>query len=232
MVVRHWIIMLIAPLFSAGLLLGMWRETARHITPGDVEPFHARAKAAIDSYPVRVGEWVGTDAPQPTEAIKLLRPNCILSRKYQSTSERNHYPVLNLLFVQCKDSRDMQGHYPPNCYPANGYEKLSQQPRDWQVGDLSIGGMEYEFELRNAQQSYRMVVYNFLIVPGRGIARDMGAVNAAAEDYQERYYGAAQFQMVISAEVPRAERDRIFAQLIGARPDIIRTLSSGGIHER
>jgi hypothetical protein len=96
---------------------------------------------------------------------------------------------------------------------------------------LTIHGKEYEFSDRVGDQTYQRVVYNFLIIPGRGIVRDMDAVSSAAEDYQERYYGAAQFQMVISAAVPRAERDRVFAQMVGARPDIIKTLMSGGIRE-
>ena len=217
---------------SAGLLLGMWRETSRHIKPADVEPFHARAKEAIDSYPLRVGEWVGMEVPQPVEAVRLLRPNYILSRSYRSTSEKNHYPELFFLIVQCKDSRDMLGHYPPICYPANGDRLVGQRLRDWPIDDLTIEGMEYEFERRRGQQTYRVVVYNFLIVPNRGIARDNEAVKVAVEDYQQRYYGAAQYQMVISADLPQAERDRIFTQMVSARLDIVRTLSSGGIHER
>ena len=59
----------------------------------------------------------------------------------------------------------------------------------------------------------------------------MDAVSSAAEDYQERYYGAAQVQMVFSATMSQEQRDQIFTEMVGARPDIIRTLMSGGIRE-
>lgn len=231
-IVKHWTTMLLSPVVSVALLGGIFWETSRHIKPDDVEPFHARARETIASYPIRVGDWVGVDAPQPDAAVKLLRPNQILSRSYRSTSEADHFASVNLLLVQCKDSRDMLGHYPPVCYPAHGYTEKRREPFDWQVGTLQIGGMEYEFEQRSAQQTYRMVIYNFLIVPGRGVVRDNDAVMRAAEDYQERYYGAAQFQMVMPAELDPRQRKAIFVQMIGARPDIIQTLSSGGIHER
>jgi hypothetical protein len=223
--------MLISPLLSVALLAGVMTQASRHVKPQDVEPFHQRAKQAIMSYPYIVGTWAGQDEVVPDAAVKLLRPNAILSRSYRNSSLRGGAANLQLLIDQCKDSRDMLGHYPPVCYPANGSILISKTPRDWKVGDLTIPGMEYEFSDRVGDQTYQRIVYNFLIIPGRGIARSMDAVSSAAEDYQERYYGAAQFQMVISAAVPRAERDRVFAMMVGVRPDIIKTLMSGGIRE-
>lgn len=230
-IVKHLAVMLLSPLLSVALLAGVMTQSSRHVKPGDVEPFHQRAKAAIESYPYIVGTWAGQDEVVPEAAVKLLRPNAILSRSYRDSSVRGNGGNVQLLIDQCKDSRDMLGHYPPVCYPANGSIMIAETPRDWHVGDLTIHGMEYEFSDRMKDQTYQRVVYNFLIIPGRGIARDMSAVSSAAEDYQERYYGAAQFQMVMSATVPRAERDRIFAMMVGARPDIIKTLMSGGIRE-
>jgi hypothetical protein len=74
-----------------------------------------------------------------------------------------------------------------------------------------------------------MSVYNFMIVPGVGIVRDMRGVEHAAEDYQERYFGAAQFQITMNADIPQYDRDRIFAQLVGGNTKMIETLKSGGI---
>ncbi len=61
--------------------------------------------------------------------------------------------------------------------------------------------------------------------------RDMKGVEKAAEDYQQRYYGAPQFQVVFhglaSADQSRDERDAIFAALIGPNLNVIETLTSG-----
>jgi hypothetical protein len=225
----------IAPILSMGLLIGMVGQASRHIKPGDVEPFHQRAKEELASYPYYVGTWVGQDEPVTQAAVQLLRPNYILSRRYTNTSGQGLAPhgTFQLLVVQCRDSRDMVGHYPPICYPAHGQTLVSETPRDWIVGDLKVTGTEYHFAYRSAEQGIiKRVVYNFLIIPGHGIARNMKAVMAAAEDYQERYYGAAQFQLVFSGALSQEARDSILEQGVGARPDIVKALMSGGIHEK
>src|SRR4030095_2767441 len=108
-------------------------------------------------------------------------------------------------------------------------------PRDWKIdskfGQMTVPGMEYQFSLTKDGQTMITTVYNFMIVPGRGIVRDIQGVEEAAEDYQQRYYGAAQFQVVFqsegSAERSREERDEIFATLMGPNIQLIETLTSG-----
>ncbi len=233
MKIRHLGAISIAPLLSMGLLVGMIGQTSGHVKPEDVEPFHKRAHDEIASYPYYVGTWVGQDEEVTQAAVQLLRPNYILSRRYTNTSGHGPAPYgsFQILIVQCRDSRDMLGHYPPVCYPAHGQTLVSETPRDWHIGDLTIKGTEYHFSYRSAEQGLlKRVVYNFLIIPGRGIARNMDAVMAAAEDYQERYYGAAQFQLVFSGTLSQEDRDSIMEKVVGERPDIIKALMSGGIH--
>src|SRR5688572_8404758 len=105
-----------APLLSVGLLAGIFVERRTHLKPQDVEPYHARAKAAVDQVPYFIGTWTGADVEIPVAAQKLLRPNAILNRRFVDSSPgdpRSSYPVASLLIVQCRDSRDMVGHYPP-----------------------------------------------------------------------------------------------------------------------
>ena len=125
----------------------------------------------------------------------------------------------------------MSGHYPPNCYRNSGEELTYQAPRDWQVNGMTISGTEYHFQQTTATESTRTAVYNFLIVPGPGggICRDMKAVDRAAEDYQRRFFGAAQFQLVMDADLSQSERDEIFKTLMGPCVPVIKTLMSGGI---
>jgi len=106
-------------------------------------------------------------------------------------------------------------------------------PRDWNVGGKTICGYEYQFTEVWQGQTSRTTVYNFLIVPGRGIVRDMKGIEEAAEDYQQRYYGAAQFWVVFqglaSADRSREERDAIFSALLGPNIHMIETLTSGAL---
>lgn len=228
---RNLVFIVAAPAFSAVLLAGMIAEKRTYITREDAAPYHARAKEAILSVPKVTGYWTGKDNDDiPAAAIKLLRPNVILSRTYVDNHPeryRNHYREVNLLIVQCFDSRDMLGHYPPVCYPAHGDTEIAEarKPRDWRVGDLTITGMEYHFERKSPfGQTYRQAVYNFLIVPNQGIFRDMDGVSAAAENYQQRYFGAAQFQFVMDADLPQHLRDEALVEILGADPSIIKTV--------
>jgi hypothetical protein len=236
--IRQFAFVLAPPLLSAGLLAGIVAQQSTRLKPKDVEPYHARARELVDAVPYVIGYWTGKDDDIPVAAQKLLRPNAILSRTYSDNDPsgvRTRHREASLLIVQCRDSRDMVGHFPPICYRAHGMtldEKYSG-PRDWQVKDLTIPGYEYQFTQLFQGQTFRTTVYNFLIVPGRGIVRDMKGVEQAAEDYQERYYGAAQFQVVFhglaSAGRSREERDEIFKTLIGPNTALIRALTSGGL---
>jgi hypothetical protein len=245
---------LAAPVLSIGLLGGIFIEQRTHLKPKDVEPYHTRAKAAVDQVPYFIGSWTGQDDDIPVAAQKLLRPNAILSRTYVDSSNgtpvatggatsepRSPYRTASLLIVQCRDSRDMVGHYPPICYRAHGLtiDEKSCGPRDWVVNGKPIPGYEYQFTEVFQGRSSRTTVYNFLIVPGKGIVRDMKGVEQAAEDYEQRYYGAAQFQVVFQQPLrqqsssqgdrARAERDEVFATLMGPNIALIETLTSGAL---
>ncbi|MCS7033203.1 MAG: hypothetical protein NZ561_04305, partial [Phycisphaerae bacterium] len=113
-----------------------------------------------------------------------------------------------------------------------GNEMVLAERRTWTVADTLIPLTEYHFRQTKAGQTYWTIVYNFMIVPGRGIVADMEGVKAAAEDYQQRYYGAAQFQLVFHAApprdpLPRAQRDEIVSLFLHELLPTIKTLNSG-----
>jgi hypothetical protein len=224
---KHTIKILLAPLICLIILAAMHTEVRARIQPADAEPYHQRAKAAISSLPYQLNGWIGRDDDIPPAAIKLLHPNYMVSRTY--IDPLNISRSAGLLIVQCKDSRDMLGHYPPVCYPAHGMTKISEQQRDWSVGDnTTIPGTEYVFSFNDGISKSHMAVYNFMIVPNVGIVRDMTGVEHAAKNYQQRFFGAAQFQVTMNADMPQFDRDRIFAALVGANLKMIDTLKSGG----
>lgn len=219
-----------SPLLCLGVLGGIVAEDSTHLRPSDVEPYHARARAAIRGWPevISDGDWTTSlDESLPPSAEQLLHPNCEIDRRYSSgTLTINGRPVqTSLLIVQCKDSRDMAGHYPPNCYPAAGATEIDRKPFRIAVHGLVINGIEYEF-LRKSVPAFRQSVYDFFIVPGRGFVADMTGVRKAAGDYQRRYYGAAQFQVVMDADYPQELRENIFRTIIGADIGALSALNS------
>lgn len=221
--VRHLLGVLFAPLLSLALLGGIAIQRSTYLQPADVEPYHQRARAAIEQFPYNIGTWAGRDVDVPPEATQLLRPNApIISRVYTDWSHASRQ--VSLLLVQCRDSRDMTGHYPPNCYPGEGEELLSATPQDYKAGDMTIPGTLYKFQRKVHDQVIQRYVFDFMIVPGLPIIRTMDGIYRAAEDYQNRYYGAAQIQLVMPAGLSDEQRRKVFSDLIGPNTWIIRTL--------
>ena len=219
-----------APVAVAALLAGMAVETrATRVVPGEAAAYHEAARQAVAAIPTRIGTFAAREETPPREAIALLKPNAIRFLKYADSDSSNlHWQNrwASLLVDQCKDARDMNGHWPPNCYRSSGQELVRSDPRDWVVGDLTITGTEYAFRQVTATSSTRTAVYNFLIVPGKPILRDMPGLRAAAEDYRQRFFGAAQFQVVMDGDLSRADRDAIFTTLMAKCVPAIRTLKN------
>jgi hypothetical protein len=214
-----------------GLLGGIVAEDRTHLKPEDVEPYHAKARSVIEAWPKTIseGDWSTTTEDRlPESAEQLLHPNCVISRGYVSGAlHPNGLPAqASLLIVQCKDSRDMAGHYPPICYPAAGQPQMGNaRPFSVQFPGMLVSGTEYVF-LKNSLPVTRQCVYDFFIVPGSGSQSDMKQLNRAAGDYQKRYYGAAQFQVVMDADYPQDVRETIIKEIIGANAGALSVLNS------
>ena len=246
-VFARWLIM---PGIAVLLLLGIRLQESQYEAADAFEDFHARCRAAIAAIPTQVGHWMGREVPLPQPALDLLDPNALRNIRFTDFSPEGLAGPdrrVSVMVVQCKLARDMQGHYPPRCYPAQGAQLLSAEPRNWvlrdEVGSLPVEAMEYQFLEPDrggrdlpagllATEGYslgrRRVVVSFLIVPGEGIVRDMKGVNDAAEDYQQRHRGAAQVQVVFDpswALPDRAERDAITLELLNALLPTLRVLA-------
>jgi hypothetical protein len=235
----HLRTLIAGPVLCMLVLMAMAFENRTYRVESDFEPFHARAAEAITNLPPVLGAWMGQDRVLPEEERKLLSPNayrCIELSDTRASALSDPSRKVLLLIAQCKRARKMDGHYPPKCYPSRGYEMVAERPRDWNVGSSTVRGMEYQFERREGVRVIRTTVYNFMVLPGQGICRDMKAITASAEDYQQRYYGAAQFQVVYASALAEpnatAARDAVFAEIIAPCRGLIETLSDGAIeHE-
>jgi hypothetical protein len=235
---------LMPPALCLLLLAGLVAQARTRVQPGDAEPFHQRAAAAIAGIPASLdsGQWVSQEEPEPPSATALLRPNAMLSRRYIKHLPDGQILSVGVLIVQCRDARDMQGHYPPRCYPANGARQLQSIPRTWNIAGTTITGMEYLFTQLTEGRNQDLRVYNFFVIPEipglearavrgpRGICPDIDSVYASGEDYQQRYYGAAQFQFVFPDELTQAARDEILAEILAPNLNVVTTLMNNA-HE-
>jgi Protein of unknown function (DUF3485) len=230
----------LAPVLTLALLmLSAWLRRDEH-RPADFEPFFKETAQMIAAIPTRIGPWMGQDLEPLQADIDVLKPNAQRKIVYQDQSPtgllRNNREVA-LAIVQCRRVNDMQGHYPPNCYPmVLGDKLLAEERRVWSVEGITIQGMEYRFEKTDNGRTRRRTVYNFMVIPGKGIVTDMNELVQSAEDYRKRHYGAAQVQVVFEAfvgsELTREERDDIFRTILSPLAPVVRKLKDGIAIER
>ncbi len=242
--VRQLAFLLTPPLLACTLLAGIVAEQRTHIKPVDVEPYHARARAAIEAVPYVIGYWTGKDDDIPPAAQKLLRPNAILSRTYIDTQPSARGPrVASLLIVQCRDSRDMVGHYPPICYRAQG-ARPRVSPAAWAARKkvLSATGVSatpsfpvwstvFSIDARGNFGVRRSITSS--LFPVRASSATCRVLPMPPRTTSSAIYGAAQFQVVFnslaSEDLSQAEHDEIFATLMAPNLSLIQTLTSGGL---
>ena len=186
--------------------------------PIRAEAYHQRIASLAAASPTHFGSWVSLEAPVPQAAITMLRPNVTISRKYTNVTTGDE---ATLLLVQCRDARDLFGHYPPVCYAAHGFKVVESTPRDWHLDGLTIQGMEYRFSSTRPDEMTSMVIYDFMILPSGETCRDMEGVFASARDPRRRQLGAAQLQILLSSTMPQEQRDALFLSLVqSTRPTI------------
>lgn len=171
------------------------------------EAYHEQVRGAAGVFPIHFDRWLGIDAEVPTAAVTMLKPNVIISRNYQELGRNRHVTVL---LVQCRDSRDILGHYPPVCYKNQGWAMQSAEPRNWTVDEQAIEGMRYVFTLSRNGSNQELTIDNFMILPTGETAGDMDDVDRAARDSRLKHFGAAQVQLVYGPGVTEADRAEIF----------------------
>jgi hypothetical protein len=193
-----------------------------HTDEGAVEAYHAEIADAVSGFPVDFGVWTGYEVDLPPSATKLLRPNAIVARDYRTDTRGGI--VATLMVVQCADIRDMQGHYPPNCYPAHGWARAGFDP-DARLGELPAA--RYGFVQTQGGQERGITVYNLFVMPTGAVTTSMDAVRKAGSDYLLRPYGAAQIQVVIGSEVADEHHGWILEQMRAIAAPVLEKLLSG-----
>lgn len=190
--------------------------------PVAIEAYHESVSAVVEAFPVNYGVWSGHEVELPPSAIKLLRPNAIVAREYRTESRGG--VSATLMIVQCEDIRDMQGHYPPNCYPAHGWD-AGETSTGSRIGELAAS--RYEFSRVVGNRTAAMTVYNLFVMPTGEVTGSMDAVRKAGADYGLRPYGAAQLQILIGEDVDESMHQWVLDEMRAIAEPVLSVLLAG-----
>jgi exosortase len=186
------------------LILGSAYGIGQSLPDGsEAQAYHAKVREVADELPREIGKWKAADIELPEAAVALLRPNVLISRRYTNEQSGQSFAFM---IVQCADARDMEGHYPPNCYPTSGWTTLGQRPIQVDVGGMKAASMDYRFERVLQAGPETIEVVNLLVVPGNGFVSSMRNIRQLGGTVTDRYYGAAQIQFVFDGYWDDQER--------------------------
>jgi hypothetical protein len=157
------------------------------------------------------------------DVIDALRPNVFIDRRYENAVTAED---VSLLIVQCGDARDLAPHYPPACYPGRGLTLTQSRAEVWTVGNWTANGVEYEFESNAFMGDGALVVDNFILLPNGTITGDIKSVRREI-GLQNRYFGAAEVQIVFGANTPAQRREQILETLVEAYRPLFDAIGAG-----
>lgn len=215
----------IAPIITIGLLTGLAIDTAaRHEMPEGIEAYQARVRDSLKLIPYSMGDWVGKDTEIRQEALKILDANSTLSRVY---SDMRTGRTATMLLVQCADARSLLGHYPPVCYPSQGWSEISSIPFSLATTDGPIPATEYGFRYDLMDASNPLEVLHFTVLPDGQIAPNMTLLDVSARDRRFTFYGGASVQFVLNSGFSEEERGEVYRMLFQAATPWISAVQSG-----
>jgi hypothetical protein len=216
---------LIALVLSVLLVSGAVAERFTLLRPADARAYQERVRKAFDAFPKSVGDWVGQDCEIPAQAMKLLRPNSIMSRSYTNVVTGQHCSVL---LVDCSDARDLVCHYPPVCYMGQGWKLVSSVRQEWKVKGEKIAGTDYEFSRVSFESGTGILTANTMILPDGSFKPDMRAIEEAAKNVQMRTYGAAQIQVIVDGNMGALEREKVIQAMLELHKPLFDAIHSAG----
>ncbi|MEM1329457.1 MAG: exosortase-associated EpsI family protein [Planctomycetota bacterium] len=199
--------------------------------PG-IDLYFARVADEIAAIPYKIGPWVGEDAPVQPSAVELLAPNKMLSRSYLNTETGER---ATLLIVHCGDVRDMVGHDPPVCYPANGWKPVGQREGAIDSVETGVPGVaavpvtRFGFDRLEAGVTIEREVVRFFALPSEELplTSDRGQLGRTSRSSARSGLGAAQLQLLFPRRMPESERraaERLFARALSP---VLATVASG-----
>jgi hypothetical protein len=174
--------------------------------------------------------WIGRDQEMLPQAMDLLKPNASLLRTYHHTQTGIEF---GLMIFQSGDARDMGGHFPPICYPANGWVELedSRVARTWRISDRELPGMEYAFSMEKPTGTSRIVVHCLMLLPDGRAVREMGPIRQFGGNHSRKAFGAAQIQLIYDHSIDPSVREQLTQWVLLLNQPMIELLLSGASDE-
>jgi exosortase len=207
-------------LLAAALILGGF-DAAR---PASAPEYQARVAAAIRALPYRLGRAVGLDRPVRPGALRILRPNAILERQYLDAGSGEGF---GLTIVHCSDARDLEDHYPPRCYPANGWTSGPAQELALEAQGIEVPARVYRFVRQSDRGESRARVLSFFVLPGDTISSDMSAVTAASRSTARAGLGAAHIMVSFDGGADDDAIRRLMGPVLEDLLPVVRTIQGG-----
>ena len=219
-----------APLLAALTLLGMPMLLAQsRPDQSSIQQRHTEVARAVADVPWRIGNYMGEDVAMPSAAVEILRPNATLSRQFRKSGG----PAYTLLVIHCTDARDMQGHYPPKCYPSNGW--VNDPLRSESVCQVDVQGKPLDMRVYHYQRlegvgiHRRMRVFNCFVLPDGRIASDVSAVADAVGRYATSVRGIGQVQVVCPSDVDFEQSRKAVGELLSGVSSLIDVLGGASL---
>lgn len=213
----------IVSVLIAVVLLGAaaaWRLERTRPTYADAH--HAEVRRAVARMPDTVAGYVAYDREVPAAAFDLLKPNATRARALR---DADGHAVGTLVVVHCEDANDLRGHYPPVCYPAQGYREAEPPRRVTLDADgLAVPATEYRFVRGHGADARRLVVLNFMVLPTGAIEPTDAGLSRLASDYRQRFYGAGQVQVLATPTWRESKRDAFYAEVVADLRPVIEAL--------
>ena len=225
---RRWLI----PACSAVLLVAMLATGGINLRrPGGLEGYFDRVRDEVQRVPRRIGSWNGLDVESVTpQARELLKPNVVLQRQYTNLQTQKS---VSLLVVHCGNVRDMEGHYPLNCYPRQGWVTGVIRDRVIRTERITIPARDYPFTLPSSSDDIYgtrpILVTGFFVLPTpeAPVYREKQALEAASRSPTATGLGSAQIQIISSDSFSDEEWDATLRDFGRALTDAIKVIGGG-----
>jgi len=215
--------LMVLPVVASVLLLSVMASSRlNRPSAEDAEPHHAGVREAVRAMPSEIDSWFAEDQAIPAAAVELLKPNALRSRSWADSKSGDR---ASMLVVHCRDARDLNGHYPPVCYPAHGYSDAHEQrPIDFVFDDLTIHATEYHFTRGEGAEARQLIVLNFMVLPNGEIHRNDHGLRQLAADYANRFYGAGQIQIIPPRNYDDQQREEAYRMFLQPHLPLIQSM--------
>lgn len=189
------------------------------------EAYFTEIRESVDDLPYSIDRWIGQDEAVTPSARELLRPNVIIQRRYVDPENGDAF---SLLVVHCGNTKDMQGHYPPVCYPAHGWAPVESERTTMESGGVEYPVMRYRFSQNSQIRSQEIVVVNFFVLPGvvDPISPTINRLERLSHTAGTSALGSAQVQVLFARSSSESYRREVFGHIVEALQPMMREIAS------